>query len=797
MYLDRRLPNDLLNNPPWPETIATMPIHGALIEALDEINHELRAFGYSLVYGIEANLQTLTGKEAVQWDDSALGWRRAAREQFLRDRDRIGRLQPTTAPFTEIYQRLQSLAATRSDQHHRNPHPDTAQWLKNWELAQSYYQKAHSSFETSDVIMARKNLMLAAVHLLPQTLGGLDGIIEQKYFSGEKFGGWWDEGIIEVRTMPVRGHEDAISNFHEVLWKLKNAIEFVQQIPIAHIGFAQVHFSLWRNKDNVNLFTLQDPESLNMQVRLAEHLRERLLTNAVQYPSLMRNPRLFDAGEPGVSTSRTSAIRICENSWELRIDHESGVTHVPRDIYIIASSIRDFFRLHTPGYKPAIPRTTNIEPGIRELVNPAKFGGNPVRLVKKLVIESAVPRVNCPFKSCLENGFVNDKGGIEVPFSTLAWNEEVLADVTLHIARSRELAVDTGLLDLEDTMLWRELFRSLKVSDNGEIDTSNVIHPALAQPFIGLRVAEIKLGPHGGEIGAYTTKDAALYNRVTNHWMAEGKMDAAGQPLSPAERTVYTFLRDRAGVFDPENAVKYLKQLYYKNSVEVCTDEEQIRDEAGVAVRHLLNDTMGAWIEQKLAYPDKFATQEDVFPEHAALAHIQSLRTALVYAMPEIEDGVGSGNFSLFYRTMVELVADPKNLYTPFNMSFLLRRSLFDFEEEHDALIDTTKELDTATARKYCFDNPREVGAMVVRLAAADQYDDAQTTKILNSFIASAEMISRPSQTRVLKAVGETTIFEKNREGLASGIVEESTSLLADRSPLLRLRAQAKERLES
>src|SRR6185437_2682232 len=157
--LSQPLPNDLLRNPPWPETIISWPINETFLAFINESERMLRECGYYLKYGVEVNLGILSPTEAItlrKKQSSLLSWwRRACREQFARDLvgADLNAVFPRAA--AAIYSQLQDIA----EQQRRIPKPDSDEWLTNWGKTQEFYRVATQAIETPGTVLAKKDFM--------------------------------------------------------------------------------------------------------------------------------------------------------------------------------------------------------------------------------------------------------------------------------------------------------------------------------------------------------------------------------------------------------------------------------------------------------------------------------------------------------------------------------------------------------------------------------------------------------------------------------------------------------------
>jgi hypothetical protein len=815
MFSQDPLPNDLLHHAPWSETIPTWPINNELLTLIEYCEQKLDGLGYHLKFGIEANLGILSPSEAhkmlTRSRDPSLWWTAPTRNQFLSAAATLMDAPWSPAPLEELYKKCEVLAEGRKQRANISTHPALQNWFENWEKAKTLYQQAIKPWDTPRQTLARKDFMIAALHLLPPALGGLEGLIEQRFESAHYGIGWWDgKDIVECRTLPQRGHESAISNYHHVLWKFKHALEYCGLIPSTSAALAQVHFSLWRNADNSNVFLAEDDQSVALKKTILSCLRDILLLQplAVGIDSQFVNP-----GQSIVGSDRTNTLRICENGhWELRIPETYGVTHLARSLAHItqaaliaiqpqrANASTELFNKLNEGLED-IPEACQANTYV-DLVDSTIAEGNPIRRIVKMSIVSETPRISCPFESALKSATIDSKGRIQVSEALLTHNIPMMLDKIKHSSAALYSVVQDGeIYDLTSPVAWQALFLELKIKSDSTFDTST-LHPIVAACFAGLRVKEFFTSFGGGELTAPQIISRDFANVRTSLLIANGQFSVHGfEEIGSTLQTIHHFAANARLTCRPENAVGFLAQEYESCTAKLSSNET--RTAIDMCSFNIANSAMGWGLEfLNSNQTSLFKSGLQEFQERHVVRTMIMSRNMLHAALPEASR-YDAPRSKPFFEGLRLVLADSLDLYSPTRVGRILTaRPVYGLDALQIFIrnvcignIDPSfKDSTDDFTNSYFHSLGKSAGQRAVRVALAvhdkDNIPQALTRfeQNVTTFYRGHNVISKSGEEPPA-FVAETIAAANN--GTQEGIEIELHNLRANLAPIYQLREQA------
>ncbi len=822
--LDAQLPNDLLHNPPWPETVASASIDDALLFLNADAEQEVKAAGYYLKYGIEVNLAIFTPEEArkiAQTDRWNLAgeMRQPCLDQFLRDAAAV-----PERSFMAAAQETNDLLEAMLDEGLFCMPEERAQWMSGRDMTRAFYEQATGQTPCADIPLAQKNFMIAALHLLAPSRGGVRGLIEQR-FSSQHYGrGWWDgRHMVELRTIPVRWHEEAICNYHEVLWRLKRAVESFGFVPVVHTAHAQPHFSLWRASDDTNIMDCDDESSLLLRGGIARNLFMLLREQPLDRPLHAFKMQQRNFSGPFAGASRASCVRTCnDGSWELRLTQESGVTHMARALFFISHaagiSLMEKDRLsfavlnHDCGY------TDGAEGNYVRLTKYYMTHGGldvpDVRKIRRLTLAPAPGRSACPFMSCLEGAVIGDDGALDVPEAVLEWNLPQLGKAVGRYGKDLYSAQISGQIrNLETVEGWRALFRKIRVSDGNSLDCSQIPH-SLQRHFHGLEIRRVRpdifMGPENprNEVILKYAHRTSLAFHVGN--FARAHPEIVGTP----GYALHQFAYNRELVCDPDEASRVLALICNSGLERLRRDRKLVMHEcARDSVYYFMQRPIEEYLAHAMRYRATYMQEAFCYEDHALLSLTRSWREALCGAAPGMAARSNEQTRAYLGRFMRHL-DNPRNLYgfesmkmivmglttkigylLSFDIPNLLRMICEDEGKTIEDVLDGAcgdkafaRFRDSLEWRSVC------AGGTMASLAAAMQDSESDTIDVLREFNASAagklvELLDEPVRDR--RSQPTLDLVAAMVTGLAAGMRERTAELLADQTPLTELRGKA------
>ena len=804
-YLSERLPNDLVRNPPWPETISTWPVNQEFLTLTNAAEEQLRAGGYELKFGTEINLAFMSVAEARKLVNQKRGyvlakWRSSSRQQLLDGISEAEQADGFQTAARNVLNDLERLA----EQYQTRPQAESREWLANWALTREFYQDAIALSGTDQQKgLAKKNFLIAALHLLPPHLGGLHGLIEQRFLSAHYGKGWWD-GInsIELRTLVTKGHESVVANYHEVLWRMRQAAVKFGFVPLAGDAYAQLHFSVWRTRDNKNMMAQDDEESLAFRTKLGGVFFEYF-----DLLPLDRVSRELDRSVvmplPFVGSSRQSTIRTCEDNWELRRGHVAGVTHLARDLYLITGAASETALIEMqdadPAYTP--PDTASLDV-LFDLLGGSR--SRPVTRIKRVIIEPSPDRVACPFVSTLEGSVLGAEGEFQVPVSLLAWNRPLLLQaVGPGNADLFSVFHDDKVCNLETYIAWQALFRKIRVDDKGVINTSS-LPVRLAAHFEGIKIASIRNDVHIAETRDVVTEDNRDFaNEVKADLLAKGILGFHSREHKEEQMRLFSFIRSQFEVPDPEEAVPYLVSLYRRAAAQ--STHGSLREGAvDVAVGVHTSDVFTRPLMFSLYYQTcQLELICSYFENENILKRMLAHRRQLVPGLPDAMKFDPPVTVS-FFKNVGRHLGSSTSLYgfKTVHQSLNVVGSALAFSASLQAQSKLPEQSSPPPSLDEQYALLRECGAQIgqkaVLLSVAAQDNLEKQSRVLHQFTAGDGLLGPFPMDLPPHIDGE--LFRGFRHaflsGAASRVAEQSAALLIDRTEVMDLRARTDRLLE-
>lgn len=295
----------------------------------------------------------------------------------------------------------------------------------------------------------RRELALAYMHLFSESQGGISDLIEYRFGPGRHGAGWYDcQDIVELRTPQVEGAINALLQSQRILWGIKQTALKFGLIPVLTAGPVEphVHFS----------FKLEDGENTNYTAFGNERVRE-FMVNALQgYIELVeQNPALFEKHLPDEVTksqfmailpSRTSAIRVCDDNMEARMD----ISHLARNMALLIAGCGIYaFGANLPAEK-AIEIATYIKP-----------------------MDESTPTKFSTILSTLKNCRIGDDGYLIPDPNTVNWNLDNMNRLLSVDPESVKILIPNSdeTTSLAEWRGWHEALCKVRFQD-GELDTS-------------------------------------------------------------------------------------------------------------------------------------------------------------------------------------------------------------------------------------------------------------------------------------------------------------------------------------
>ena len=746
MLSDQPLPNDLLRNAPWSQTIISWPINEAMLSVIQESEKQIEAAGFYLKYGIEINLGLLTITEAAlirDRQDSPImaSWRLSCREQFARDLARAGQMPPFPALATALYNKLQETAV----RYVRRGDPESMAWQSNWQTAQSFYQTAITTNKPDQAALARKDFMISALHLLPQQLGGLEGLIEQRFASAHYGHGWWDgRNTLELRTLPVQGHRPTIESYHHVLWRLQSAVEQMGLVPLVDRAKAQVHFSLWSKRDDTNIMARDDEEALALRRQLANGMCNDFVDMPYGLFSKLFDKNPIDAAS-FVGSDRTNVIRTCDDNWELRLpSNDAGVTHLARDLLYINSMIANQFRS-----EPQV-HDKEDDPG-EQAIFICKVLGIPkpkdrTKVVKRPIVKADPPRVACPIISSIECAVLGDKNELLASQDALQWNLYMLRKIVgSHGLDLFSAQYDETIYNLGTAYGWHQLLKEIRVRDDLTLDLSR-LHPELARHFEGLTIAALRSDIHMTNEGYdfFNGERRRFANAAITRFLEHGTLHAYPEEALDAQREIFGFVRKQQMHPSSEEATCYLLGLLEK--IRRARDEfRNSYANPSDAVCEMLLEILIEPLNDKGKYCDKhLELLTPAADDREILDSLLSFRKIMLAALPDAAR-YDPPETTHFFRQLGHYLKDPLKLYSFANVKVALETMALDYMGTE--IVDTS--------------DPEQLKLVKQRLEALLEMLDGQPEKIeqiMQDIEDPAEMDAlRETQCEQRRSMGESS----------------------------------------
>jgi hypothetical protein len=803
MLTIRPLPNDLLNNPPWVDTISSWRINESLLTADHELIVEINKAGYDLQFGLEINLGLLNSKESSIHRRYEY-WRRACQEQFARDQKHA----ETTSIFSDTAAKMQDTLAVYAERHKHKPTEDSAEWLRQYDMTQGFYNQVSSVGVSEKVTaLAQKNYMIAILHLLPPHLGGLRSLIEQR-FASEHYGyGWWDgENIPEFRTLPLSGIEPTINNYHHILWRLKQAVEAFGFVPVVDEAYAQVHFSLWRLSDGVNIMADDSAECLDIRQRMGDAFYKLMHTLPLGKFSRDMDASQNVTGSPFLGSSRVSTLRTHHQTWELRQQCSAGVTHLARDLFLITTAVEQ--SLATPSEdSELIAKFNESQKHTKQTIaNLANYGDYPVRnaqRTQRLYITSHLPRTACPFISCLEGATLDENRNLVVADAIIEWNFSLLTKAIGRYGLDLfSIYKDERTLNLQYIEPWVRLFNKIHVNEDNTLDTSK-LPAALARHFEGLAVAAIRQDvviPQERQCIKSDWRlphDAMIMRGLEQGHLTVGDSAPRSEELQRAHQEIFGFMADRDRIFDPEEASQYvafLKRFF-------VPPYKDIRPAIGV-YHHF---SMMRGVQDYLIYDlslDKDRGQARTVPnfykKHEVLMHMLSFREGLVGYMGKQSDTSRKG--VAFSERFARALENPEILYSFYNVVAPLKAQSILYK--HDTLSKCSDEdiAEVVNSKEFIGSDDSvwkgfyTAARHILHFAMAAQVGQDAEERLLKQYKSRAPNLTLCNKPYKDGEQSKATLWRNNEvllEMLRNGITDEVDALLTDRSPVVALRERA------
>jgi hypothetical protein len=811
-----KLPDDLLRHVPWKETIPSWPINEHYLASLADLEAELDQLGYYLRYGIEANIRLFNKKDAKKFLRGPFAWvyewRQSCREVF-ETAYHAQPLQPNFDVYEEIYQVLHNIAVEKSQS--PDPSDEDTEWLRDWATTQTFYRAASRYARDNDKRdLARKDFFLAVLHLLPQSLGGLRGLVENRFASAHYGYGWWDgKDIPELRTRHAKGFKSAITSYHEILWRVAQATEKFGFVTSPTTAFGQAHFSIWRKADDTNLFATKDATALQFQLSIATALHNCLLLTPLRDDLATSDDKIIYADTPIVGSSRVSAVRLCEGGhWELRLPRSRGSTHLPRDLYLILTATLAALRpepntltIEELGTKqPETPHDAQPAASIigadypmQRAIEEAFSKGASIGIARKIKVGSDTIRVACPFISSLQAAIVQDDGYLDLPIGAAAINTLMMLNrigracvdlySVMHDGKPRNLGTAYG---------WKKLFDKIRINEDGTLDTS-ALPPEIAEHFSGLRITETYHDLHGGKVDAvYLTLSHPIAYTMAAMLATGHRSTLLPNNQTAHQRAIYEFYRARDTGFDPEDGLTlFSNQLQsYKGKKDALYVLTMLKDEI---YKKLITRHTGPLLNYNKRIAANAYRHGEAIILDSIITGIAALRPAAAQ-LHRIDPKVDK----FLAREIVKFLSCERIFLSPENIGELQYLDLGVLAQQYKTTLDNliqsgrydtisedsienAKLIIAASMKEYV----EEPASSFVRLAAAAQTSVSESINVLHDFCANAATMFSTELT-IRFDPRESEFLDGLIASAARATRNTAEALLNDPTPVLNLRAQ-------